>query len=67
MLGTLASRRKGGQIAGRANVENNQAARLGIFAPGVQARAGRLMQHQRWHVKRQKPNPACWLCRQEAQ
>lgn len=65
----VAAGRKGGKIGGpkggRANVQANQRAKLGIFALGNQAKAARLMLHQRWHVKRKRTNPSCWLCRRD--
>ena len=67
MLGNLDSRRRGGLKAGLANVQNNRAAGLGIFAAGVQRRAAQLMLHQRWHLKRCQMNPACWYCRNSSE
>ena len=57
--------RKGGLCGsgGVSNVLLNADLKLGIFAPGAQASAARLMLHQRWHVQRKRKNPACWLCR----
>jgi len=48
---------------GIGNVKENRRARRGIFAPGVQARAARLVCHNRWHRDRKVFNPACFLCR----
>ena len=62
-FGTPTGRRLGGLKAGRENVQANQARKQGIFTPGVQARAARLMLHTRWHVQRNRSNQACWLCR----
>jgi hypothetical protein len=54
---------KGGPSGGRNNVTVSRHAKLGIFAVGVQSSAARLMLHQRWHVKRKRTSPSCWLCK----
>ena len=62
-FGTQAGRYLGGIKAGAENVRANRAAKLGIFAPGVQRVAAMLMLHKRWHIDRNKPNLSCYLCR----
>lgn len=49
---------RGGKIGGK---------RMHALHPGLISRAMFAAMHIRWHVKRNKPNPTCWLCQTEAE
>jgi hypothetical protein len=56
---------KGGMLTGSVNGLKNKELERGWFAPGMQAKAGFISCHNRWHAKRGVVDPFCELCQGE--
>jgi hypothetical protein len=57
---------KGGQVVGRANVENGHLAYARSFmTEESMKRSGHLLGHRRWHVSRGIVSPSCIICQEE--